>query len=202
MIIKCASWTEIKTLYQARDLGLQYYTATSQYYLYCTDGIVVWTYGLVRDSGTDVTDFETNHKSMANSNIRQQFQPTGFQHFDQDLFHKSFDYDTEANDTAEYSEAFSEDVYIYGGEYIVEGDVNDGDYLEIMITDEDNILGYGAGTVLNKFIETEYISAEQRFRSISSTDGSLVPEGFYLTAKYVAVGSSAPRFIVRYYLRK
>lgn len=125
-----------------------------------------------------------------------------FHEFDEDLYHKSFKYNVTANTTNEYSESFSSDVYIYGGMYEVIGDVNDGDYVEFSVTDEDNVLGYGAGFVVSKFLETEYVNPDRKYREVVSEDGALVPSSLYLNLTYHSAGNNAPKVLVRYLLRK
>lgn len=66
MNIKCASWSDLKTAVSNRVLSLQYETSTALYYTYASDGLTTWTYNIKRDSGAEVTDFETNHKANAN----------------------------------------------------------------------------------------------------------------------------------------
>lgn len=129
----------------------------------------------------------------------------GFRQFDddaKDLFRKSYKWDITANQTNENDVKFTHDIYIYGGIYNVVGDINDGDYLEIEVIDKDNVLGLGANTVLSKFVETEYIVANDPHAIILSEQGDNIPAGIYLRARYVSVGSNAPTLVVRYLMRK
>ncbi len=130
---------------------------------------------------------------------------SGFREYDddaKDLYRESIKNTVTANQTNNFDKKFTFDVYIYGGVYEVVGTPNDGDYLDIQVIDIDNVLGYGAGTVLATFVYKEYINTERKYNEITSEDGNKIPTGVYLRAKYVSVGASAPTLIVRYKMRK
>ena len=121
------------------------------------------------------------------------------------FYRKSLLYDITGGQVNEFSEVFAVATWIYGGEYSFEGIPADGDYIEFTITDEDNLLGYGAGFVLAKYVETEYISLSKKYSEINSEGGKQVPAGFYYTVRYVSVGVSPTndgKLIVRYNMRK
>ena len=126
----------------------------------------------------------------------------GFREYGEDLYQKSFKYTTQGNTTNEYSESFSGDVYLSGGMYEVIGDTTDGDYVEFSVTDEDNVLGQGAGFTITKFLEKEYINPDRKYREVTSEDGAFIPSSLYLTLTYHCAGSTAPKVIVRYKMRK
>jgi hypothetical protein len=94
------------------------------------------------------------------------------------------------------------DVHLSGGMYEVIGAVTDGDYVEFSVTDEDNVLGYGAGFTITKFLEKEYINPDRKYREVSSEDAALIPSGLYLTLTYHCAGSATPTVLVRYKMRK
>src|SRR3990172_6963359 len=106
------------------------------------------------------------------------------------FYRKSLLYDITGGQVNEFSEVFAVATWIYGGEYSFEGIPADGDYIEFTITDQDNLLGYGAGFVLAKYVETEYISPSRPFDTIESEGAKKIPAGLYYTFKYVNVGVS------------
>ena len=78
----------------------------------------------------------------------------------------------------------------------------DGDYIEFEVVDIDNLLGLGAGTVLNRYIETEYVKANTE-AIISGNSAVKIPAGIYLRTRYVSVGTGQPiPIIIRYEMRK
>src|SRR3972149_1283246 len=118
---------------------------------------------------------------------------------------KSFNYSITGGQTLSFSEKFTVDTYLFGGAYVIDGVVADGDYIEFTITDEDNLLGYGAGFVLAKYVEKEYISPSRPFDTIEREGAKKIPAGLYYTFKYVNVGVSPVNDIkakIRYFIRK
>lgn len=78
---------------------------------------------------------------------------------------------------------------IFGVEMIYSG-AADGDFASFQIVDKDNVLGYGAGTVLNEWVKKWYIpSAETRWKTTSEMVTKL-PPGLYARLKYTSVGST------------
>lgn len=59
-------WTTFKALAITKQLGMQYTETTSQYRVVVNEGVLVWQTTLAKDGGTDVTDFETTYKALAN----------------------------------------------------------------------------------------------------------------------------------------
>lgn len=60
------SWPAFKALAATKQLGLQYTEFVNRYDVYINEGILVWQISLTKDSGTDVTDFETTYKALSN----------------------------------------------------------------------------------------------------------------------------------------
>ncbi len=191
MIIKCSSWSDIKGIIDDKYLNLQYISCSGYYDLYVNDGNIIYQYRMVKDSGSDQTDFENNYKSNANS--KNFVDISGFKTFPisaEALYIKGYRFEVTGGQTNQFSRKFTQAVHIYGGFYSIEGDPYSGDYVEFEITDEDNILGYGAGYVVVKYVETEYINPDYKRRLIKSDDAKEIPAGLYLTVKYYSSGSS------------
>ena len=86
---------------------------------------------------------------------------------------------------------------LFGGEYEITGNVHTDDFIEFMITDEDNVLGYGQGFVVDKFLETEKIMPGQYsiifpYNKKIKVEGAAakIPPFLYLTTRYKSYGSS------------
>lgn len=206
-IMPCNSWSSFKTLILNKKLSIQYIDSGASYELFAPEvNTFLWSYTLCKDNGSDQTDFETNYKTNANKEVSAHIIVSGIREFDGDvkyLYRKSFKYDITPNTTNTFDEKFTFSVFLYGGIYELIGNINDGDYVEISIVDKDNILGYGANTVLATFIEQEFINSEKKFSEITSEGGQQIPAGIYLRAKYVSVDSAnAPKLIIRYKMRR
>lgn len=60
------SWTAFKVLAGTKQLGLHYTEFPTRYDLFINEGVLVWQITLMKDAGTDVTDFETTYKALSN----------------------------------------------------------------------------------------------------------------------------------------
>lgn len=60
------SWSNFKTLASTKQLEMNYTEFSNRYEISVNEGILLWHITLIKDSGTDVGDFETNYKSIAN----------------------------------------------------------------------------------------------------------------------------------------
>lgn len=133
------------------------------------------------------------------SESAESVQSQGFRKYMYYLWRKGFRYTVQANHTNEYSEKFNKDLYLFGGRYQITS-FNEGDYLEFEVVDLDNVLGYGAGVVLSRYIETEHIETTNAVE-IKLDDAALLPVGVYIRARLVSVGAAAGQLKVKYYLR-
>lgn len=62
--VESVPWVSLKSLLSSIPLDFSYVQTEKYYYIY-TSGRVILVCGLPRDSGDEVTDFETNYKSSA-----------------------------------------------------------------------------------------------------------------------------------------
>lgn len=60
------NWTDFKTLAITKQLGLHYTEYSNRYDIMMNEGVLIWRITLIKDSGTDVTDFETTYKTLSN----------------------------------------------------------------------------------------------------------------------------------------
>jgi hypothetical protein len=66
-----------------------------------------------------------------------------------------------------------------------------GDYIRFQVVDVDNILGYGAGAVLDEFATTWYLDdSMQTQRPVDLWYSAEVVSGLYIRVKYTSVGGS------------
>lgn len=86
---------------------------------------------------------------------------------------------------------------IFGVELIYTG-AADGDYAAFQIVDKDNVMGYGAGTVLNEWVKKWYVpSAETRWKTTSEMATKL-PPGLYARLKYTSIGTTDVTIKINY----
>lgn len=117
------------------------------------------------------------------------------------LWRKGFMYTPVAGAATEFSERFTQDLWLPGGAYQVKGS-DFRDYVEFEVVDLDNILGYGAGLILSRYMETERFKDDE-WVPIGNDDASYIKAGLYTRARYVSFGISPVNFFkVRYDFRR
>jgi hypothetical protein len=78
-----------------------------------------------------------------------------------------------------------------------------GDYIDCQVVDVDNILGYGAGTVLGQYVYNWYVNPNETFQfNYESKYPAKIFGGLYLRFSYVSVGTTNVDIIVNYTLHK
>lgn len=91
------------------------------------------------------------------------------------------------------------EIWVSGG-YINVQDGNWGDKLTIQIVDVNNILGYGANTVLRQFVENMCVRSDQQYQcNIDISYVALIPQGLYVRVIYLNTGASAVKFGINIY---
>lgn len=64
------TWTEYKNLIALKQLKIQYIETSTQYELFASEyNSFVWNMVLLKDQGSDVTDFENNYKASSNQKL-------------------------------------------------------------------------------------------------------------------------------------
>lgn len=92
-----------------------------------------------------------------------------------------------------------DDIYINGGE-VTTKDSTIGDCIKIQIVDRDNILGYGANTVLKTYLEKWYINPNGRM-VLDVPYAGQVPKNLYLRVKYTSTGTDTDvKIAVNYFM--
>ncbi len=85
IFIPVNTWTEFKNIIiTPNTVGFQFVEQSDRYELYAASGVLVWNLTLLKDSGDDQTDFETNHKGNANKPLAP-VMTTQFEKDDKDL---------------------------------------------------------------------------------------------------------------------
>lgn len=78
---------------------------------------------------------------------------------------------------------------VYGAEMIYSGAV-DGDYVEMSVVDKNNVLGYGADTVIANWIARWFVPYSQNYWLVQSNVVSTIPTGLFIRLRYISVGTS------------
>lgn len=116
-------------------------------------------------------------------------------------FQKGFLLTAVASSTTTSDSKFSYDIDLFGGAYEIGSTANPGDYIEFEVIDKDNLLGYGANFVLNKYIETTYVLPGSIYVHEEPV-GSVIPAGIYLRVRYVSTGIVNVNMVFRYMMHK
>lgn len=89
-----------------------------------------------------------------------------------------------ANTTTNIDWKFPEERWINGGQLLCKGHIW-GDTITVQLIDKDNVLGYGANTVLNTFTENFAVSADVQQQILITLESiALVPANVYFRIKY------------------
>lgn len=89
-----------------------------------------------------------------------------------------------ANTTTNIDYQLTEDRIITGGFLILQNH-QFGDYVSFQVVDKDNILGYGAGTVLNEFMTNWYVASDTQIqKGTEASYPAKVFQGLYLRIIY------------------
>ena len=90
--------------------------------------------------------------------------------------------------------------YLTGGEFGY-NDAVWGDYIQAQVIDIDNVLGFGANTVLKNYIVKRYLHPTNASVDLVVAGAGKIPQNTYLRIKYVSVGTvTNPTFYTNYHL--
>lgn len=88
------------------------------------------------------------------------------------------------NATTNIDWAFPEERWMSGAILIAQG-THWGDKVTVQVIDKDNVLGYGANTVLDEYVTDFYLIADSQFQvQIDCPYVALIPAGIYIRVKY------------------
>lgn len=95
----------------------------------------------------------------------------------------------------------TDDHLLLGGELIVEGAAQ-GDYVRFQVVDVENVIGYGAGVMLDEFVRKRFVASEKYTAMISSRFPAKLKAGLYLRVIYTSVGSTDVFVAINYDISK
>jgi len=93
------------------------------------------------------------------------------------------------NTTTSFDYQLDETRMIYGAEMVYENSCF-GDFIEMMLVDVDNILGYGNDFVVATWIKKWFVPMNQNYWVVKSDMTSSIPAGLYVRLKYTSTGNT------------
>ena len=96
----------------------------------------------------------------------------------------------------------TEERLLEGGQIILQGHVL-GDHIAFEVVDVDNILGYGAGVVLDQYATNWYVDPSTNGQYVIRLEYvAFLLAGLYLRLKYTSTGAAAVSVYVNYFTHK
>lgn len=199
--MNASTWTAFKDLAVSKKLLMQYSETTDIYDVFlCEAGVFLWNFSLLKGSA-DAQDFETNHKPSANASLISIVQTTPFA-ANQVVFKGEGVFDTVPAGTEKNIDfKITYNALLNGGILQTKGEEM-GDYFSAHVVDKDNILGYGAGAVLNTWIVKWYALIEDVHMDLTTPQAGNIPANLYLRIKYKSTGATDVKVLVNYRLNQ
>lgn len=195
------TYANLKALVTQKNLTWQYLDAGDYYNVFAVDTGVMYSATIYKSpltvGGLDAvaeqanqTDFETNIEPLCNFAIGSR--PYAFATPDF-LFNASgivatATHGTSTNIDFKVPGTLGEFQYLNGA-YAFTQNANFGDYVNVYVVDKDNILGYGANTVLANYINHWYIDPSHEL-DITTPYAAKAPSGVYIRVEYVSTSTS------------
>lgn len=88
-----------------------------------------------------------------------------------------------ANSTKNIDYQMTGNYALFGAELIQSGAAF-GDYVSFQVIDKDNVLGYGANTVLNEWVTKWYVDPTTSRWKVQSEYAATIPTGLYIRLVY------------------
>lgn len=90
--------------------------------------------------------------------------------------------------------------YLNGGSILYQS-ANWGDYIKAQVVDVDNILGYGAGFVVNTYINKRYIHPDENYDDIELPYVGNILQNLYLRIAYTSTSTTTDvKVAINYYI--
>jgi hypothetical protein len=190
------SWSEFKSKVVNKK-SVRYVDRDSFYLISYGNGGAQFQTSILKDSGSDQNDFETNYKDLANSIIIDEV-VTQFEKNDKTL-KMCGDKGTIDNTTKKYQMKFlvpgtpnSTDCRFVSGGMAWVHPYSSTARVRVFITDEDNILGYGSGAIIASYTDTEQPESKRcwYFPPIGHVEAETlggygdIPAGLYLLIEF------------------
>lgn len=192
-------WSTLKSFATSRGVSIQYVQTPDTYYIFAIDGPaeVACQITIESSANTDQSDFETNFKTNANKPLLPTLTTVTTQTEKRDKTVKlasakaSVGSDSTATILIKIPGTFgsADGRWIEGGMAWFDSVHPDDRMLSVTFTDEDNLLGYGAGFIVGSYTDFDMpadfqgwrVPPLQGFDVVSAIGGyGFAPAGFYL----------------------
>jgi hypothetical protein len=189
------SWPDFKAMVDGRNLSIQWVVAGANYWLKALDGFFeVECMIPVDESNQNTSDFVANYKANGNKSPTAQV-ITQFEKRDKTLKLSSAQQDVGGDSLATLlikipgTPGSTDGRWINGGIAWFDDQHKDDRVVSVSFTDEDNILGYGAGFVVGSYTDYNLDEPQQGWRipnkrgviEVEAIGGyGFAPSGFYL----------------------
>lgn len=205
--MKNVSWDILKQFATTKKIALQYLDMTSHYEVICFDSYFVLSCVIDKQSSnSELQDFEGNFKASANKPIepldqsgRKLLTISPFSDSNGFRFRgTSFSGTISANSTQSIDYKIEQERFINGGRLILDA-ANTDDQVSFRVVDVDNVLGFGAGVVLDEFIKDYYLPVGESME-VSLDYPARIPSGLYLRMIYKNTGDAPVKVKCNLYL--
>jgi len=193
-------WTELKTFIDARQIAVQYVQFSTKYLVLAIDGPLSFSTLIEKletaPDPSDQKDFEDNYKAAGNQSYTdstgiQLSRQKAFANTDGLKFRGTGIAATITKDTSQNVDyKLTEDRYLNGVEIFLKNQ-EWADTIKLQIVDVDNILGYGAGLVLDEFGTDWNIATDtERQGPYILPYPALVVKDLYIRVVYTSTGAT------------
>lgn len=179
------TWTKLKEVAQTKKVGFTQFEDDQSHRIMLNE-INSYFFTIINKTdprNADQIDFEDNYLSIINAPtiIKSESLPfnsaNGFR-FRGASFKGICDYDV----ITDIDYQIAEERWIDGGSAIIDN-IGDEDQITFQVVDKDNVLGLGAGVVLDEFIKDYYVPKDGKLE-VSLAYPARIVEGLYLRLKY------------------
>jgi hypothetical protein len=92
---------------------------------------------------------------------------------------------------------------LLNGVQIILTNHTDADYAKLQVVDVDNLLGYGANTVISTYADEWYFASDTQNQGLFKLEYVAdIPSGFYLRIAYISTGNTDVTVRANYFLHK
>jgi hypothetical protein len=192
------NWTEFKGLSTSKNVSMQYVESEADYNLFLIDGTFEATCKIFKTDpkNAEQTDFEDNFKANSNkplvprdANGREISTSSPFTDASGFRFRgASFKGTCAADSITDIDYKITHERWINGGRALVDN-IGEDDQITFQVVDKDNILGFGAGLVLDEFITGYYIPQDGNLE-VALAYPARIMAGLYIRIKYTSTHAS------------
>lgn len=191
------SWAQLKDFSVSRRAPMQYFESENGYDVIAIDGYFAVATLIDKTSvNADRTDFETNFKAQANQPVVKRDMygreiSTNSPFTDASGFRfrgAAFSGSSTAAGTFDIDYRIAQERYINGGRLLVDM-IGADDRMTFQVVDKDNVLGMGAGVVLDEFISEYYVPQDGNLE-VRLDYPARIMAGLYLRLRYTSTSST------------